>query len=67
MMQLKDLDYLKSLLADLPQRARLHPDALFTQLCSLSVGPIETYQSGQGLAKCPELSQMCAAFEPLQD
>jgi hypothetical protein len=44
--QAEDLIYIDSLLQDFKVRAKLHPEALFKQICSLSVGPLVTQEIG---------------------
>jgi hypothetical protein len=65
LVQPEDSEYVESLLADLPVRAKTHPDALFDQLCSLSVGPLETKQIGQSISEHPTLAKLISTFEPV--
>ncbi len=46
LVQHKDLEYIRDLLADFKERARSSPEALFEQVSSLSVGPLVTYAVG---------------------
>lgn len=61
----EDLSYFESLLSDFPERARLHPSELFQQLCSLSVGPLVTRESGGQLSDFPDIQAMASQFLPL--
>jgi hypothetical protein len=60
--QADDLAYIESLLRDFARRAKLHPDALFQQLCSLAVGPLIVQETGPHLGECPELLHLVADF-----
>jgi hypothetical protein len=51
----EDLAYLDALLLDFAERAKLHPDALFQQLCSLAVGPLIVREAGSRSGKYSEL------------
>ena len=44
--QPKDLEYIRDLLADFKERASSAPDVLFRQVSSLSVGPLVTHAVG---------------------
>jgi hypothetical protein len=59
----EDSEYIDLLLADLPVRAQLNPDALFDQICSLSVGPIQTKETGPGNSDDPGLAELISMFE----
>lgn len=58
----KDLDYIQSLLLDFTERNELHPEALFTQLSSLGVGPLVTKEVGKSISDHPILSELCSGF-----
>jgi hypothetical protein len=47
---------------DLSERARMDPDGLLQQLCSLSVGPLMTYDFGQTLSDRLDLLQLYVRF-----
>jgi hypothetical protein len=63
--QPEDSEYIESLLADFSVRAKQHPDALLNQLSSLSVGPLETRQTGRAISDYPNLAELVSAFEPV--
>lgn len=56
--QPKDIDYLESLLRDLPKRSVSNPQELFQQLSSLSVGPLVTVEVGENISDRPNLEAM---------
>lgn len=60
----QDRDYISALLKDFSERAKLHPEDLFQQLCTLSVGPLITYAIGSQLSDFPQLLELCATFIP---
>lgn len=43
----EDLEYIVELLADFRQRCMLDPEALFSQLASLAVGPLVVREAGK--------------------
>jgi hypothetical protein len=53
-----DWAYLDPLLADLQDRARLQPAALFKQLSSLGVGPLVAHEVGRELNEHPHLKDL---------
>jgi hypothetical protein len=57
-----DHRYLKAMFDDLSERARMDPDGLLQQLCSLSVGPLRTYDFGQTLSDRLDLLQLYVRF-----
>lgn len=59
-----DQSYFHSLLLDLAERAKLHPDALFQQLCSLAVGPLIAREVGSHFGSYSELLSLYAEFVP---
>jgi len=61
----EDSEYFESLLADLPVRAKLHSEALFDQMCSLSVGPLQTKETGPRISRNPGLAKLISTFEPV--
>jgi hypothetical protein len=61
----EDLPLIRSLLLDFTERAKLHPAALFKQLCSLSVGPLVTHAVGSSLSNHPLLQKCFLKFEEL--
>jgi len=61
----EDSEYIESLLTDWPIRAKFQPDDLFKQLCSLSVGPLQTKQTGQNIADHPAVAELISTFEPV--
>jgi len=63
--QEEDSTYVESLLRDFQVRAQLHPDALFEQISSLSVGPLVTHEAGSDLSNHPQLGQLCSKFVQL--
>jgi len=63
--QEEDSTYVESLLRDFLVRAELHPDALFEQISSLSVGPLVTHEAGSDLSNHPQLGQLCSKFVQL--
>lgn len=63
--QIADLDYFESLLLDLPQRAQSHPDDLFEQISSLSVGPLITRETGAHILNHPDLLAQSEHFVKL--
>ena len=65
LIQPEDSEYIGSLLADLPIRAKSQPDNLLKQLCSLSVGPLQTKQTGQNIADHPAVAELISTFEPV--
>jgi hypothetical protein len=61
----EDLPLIRSLLLDFTERAKLHPAALFKQLCSLNVGPLVTHAVGSSLSNHPLLQKCFLKFEEL--
>jgi hypothetical protein len=61
----EDLEYFKSLLLDLSERAQLHPQELFKQVSSLSVGPLVTRETGEKISDHPDLLTQCSSFVEL--
>jgi len=61
----EDLPLIRSLLLDFTERAKLHPAALFKQLCSLSVGPLVTHAVGSSLSNQLSLQKCFLKFEEL--
>ena len=62
LLQDEDRAYFQALLIDLPERAKLQPDALFKQLCSLGVGPLVTQTVGEDLTGNPALLELSSTF-----
>jgi len=60
--ELKDLDYFESLPRDFIQSAQLHPQDLFKQISSLSVGPLLTRARGKDISDHPDLLIHCSGF-----
>jgi hypothetical protein len=60
--QEEDRAYLQSLLLDLEERAKLYPEALFMQLCSLGVGPLVTHAVGDDIEDYPALKAISSTF-----
>jgi hypothetical protein len=60
-----DVDYIDSLFLDFLERAKLHPENLFKQLCSLGVGPLVTHVTGKSISDHPALSELCSGFVKL--
>jgi hypothetical protein len=58
----EDLDYLESLLQDLPVRAALNAQALFKQLCSLGVGPLVAVEAGESISDHPAFAELRSTF-----
>jgi hypothetical protein len=58
----EDSAYIGSLLKDFPERAKLHPEELFQQLCSLTAGPLKTQEAGSHLDEYPHLLKLFAEF-----
>jgi hypothetical protein len=58
----EDLEYIESLLQDFVERARLHEEVLFKQLCSLQVGPLVTQEVGQNLSEHPTMQKLASRF-----
>jgi hypothetical protein len=58
----EDLGYIDSLLKDFLERARLHPEALFQQLCSLAAGPLIAQEAGSQLGDFPRLLELSEKF-----
>jgi hypothetical protein len=65
LLQDEDRAYFQALLIDLPERAKLQPDALFKQLCSLGVGPLVTQTVGEDLTGNPALLELSSTFVQL--
>ena len=63
--QESDWAYLESLLQDFLKRAKLHPEALFKQLCSLGAGPLVTQKVGSSISDHPPLLKLCSHFVQL--
>lgn len=61
----QDRQYIDALLQDFCERARLHPEDLLKQLCSLAVGPLVTHEAGSNLARFPNLQKLWSQFVPL--
>jgi hypothetical protein len=57
-----DIAYIDSLMGDFIERAKLHPGELFQQLCSLSVGPLVTFEVDSHLADHPRLQELSSRF-----
>jgi hypothetical protein len=57
-----DLSYLESLFKDFIERAKLHPAALFEQLCSLGVGPIVAQRIGCSPDDHPSVRKLSTGF-----
>lgn len=57
-----DLIYLESLLRDFRERAKLHPEALFKQLCSLGSGPLVAQEVGPNFRDRPTLQELSSTF-----
>jgi hypothetical protein len=64
--QHEDLPYFESLLSDFLERAKVDPEPLFNQLCSLGVGPLVTREAGLSLSNHPNLMELCSGFVPLE-
>ena len=60
--QAEDLNYLESLFQDFLERAKLHPGALFEQLCSLGVGPIAAQRIGLNPDDHPSVRELSTGF-----
>jgi hypothetical protein len=60
-----DLEYLEAVLPDFLERAKLHPEALFKQLCSLGAGPLVTQKVGSSISDHPPLLKLCSHFVQL--
>jgi hypothetical protein len=60
----EDQAYLHSLLLDFTERAKLHPEALFQQLCSLAVGPLIVREVGSHPDRYSELLALYTEFPP---
>jgi hypothetical protein len=60
-----DQAYFDSLLPDLVERSRLHPLALFKQLCSLGLGPLVTQEAGKSISDHPALLVLSSRFVQL--
>jgi hypothetical protein len=58
----KDLEYIESLLADFPVRAKSHPKDLFKQLCNLGVGSIVAQEVGSCIDDHPSLVELSSKF-----
>lgn len=54
----QDLDYIKSLIEDLLERAKVDPDPLFTQITSLGVGPIVAQEVGSSLDNSQQIQKL---------
>lgn len=60
-----DPDYWSALFDDFVERAKAEPEALFEQLCSLSVGPLVTQSTGDNIAQDPEIVALWQSFVDL--
>lgn len=58
----EDFSYIDLLLKDFLKRARLHPEALFKQLCSLAAGPLIAQEAGSHLGEYPRLVELSEKF-----
>jgi hypothetical protein len=58
----EDLAYFESLLEDFREQAKLHPEELFKQLCSLGVGPLVTHKAGERISDHPHLQELHTRF-----
>lgn len=58
----KDSAYFESLLEDFREQAKLHPEELFKQLCSLGVGPLVTHKAGERISDHPHLLDLHTRF-----
>jgi hypothetical protein len=58
----EDFDFIESLIRDLLERAKLHPEALFKHLSSLGVGPIVTQEVGESLSAHPSIKKLSSCF-----
>jgi hypothetical protein len=62
----EDSVFIESLLLDFRERAKLHPAALFKQLCSLGVGPLATQEAGSDISEYPPLEVLSRRFLELE-
>jgi hypothetical protein len=57
-----DLAYIKSVLEDFLERASLHSKQLFHQLCSLAVGPLQTWEVAEDFTQDSDLRGLAQQF-----
>ena len=62
MIRREDLSYFESLLPDFLERAKIDPEALFKQLCSLQVGPLVPKETGRQFSDHPPLLELSSRF-----
>jgi hypothetical protein len=62
----EDIVFIESLLLDFSERAKLHPAALFNQLCSLGVGPLVTQEAGSDISEYPPIKELSSRFLELE-
>jgi hypothetical protein len=62
----EDLVFIESLMHDLLERAKLHPDALFKHLCSLGVGTLMTQEVGSNISEHPSIKELFSRFVELE-
>jgi hypothetical protein len=58
----EDVNYIRALLEDFPERAKEQPEGLFEHLCSLGVGPLVTRQTGERISDHVALVKLCSEF-----
>ena len=64
--QPEDIGYVQALLQDFLERAKLDPNALFKQLCTVGIGPMVTGDIGTELADRPLLLELSSRFAELK-
>lgn len=64
-MRPSDLEYCSELLNDFVKRAQNDPDGLFKQICSLSVGPLITFFTGDRLDRSSVMGLLWENFVDL--
>jgi hypothetical protein len=61
----EEREIFQALFDDVKERASLDPESLLEQLSSLSVGPLQTYDTGQTIADRPDLLELFMAFREI--
>jgi hypothetical protein len=62
-----DLPYIESILKDFVERINRYATALFRQLCSLAVGPLQTHTVGEQLCEHPNIHNLALQFTVLEN
>jgi hypothetical protein len=61
-----DFAYIESILKDFVERINRYATELFQQLCSLSVGPLQTHTVGDQLCEHPDIHSLVSQFVALE-